>query len=96
MVNVANIESPENLSELNRLLARLKPGDKINITILRAFNAEDKTPLISVSASHDSETSENNNATDSEKNSESQDSAKIRKPTSISKTRIDISDFKIN
>lgn len=89
---------PENLSELNRLLARLKSGDKINITILRAANAEDKTPLISVSASHDSqqsETSENNDAANSENKSENPDEAKVQKPKSITKTRIDFTDFKI-
>lgn len=86
---------PENLAELNRLLARLKSGDKTNITILRAANAEDKTPLISVSASHDTEPSENNEATDSESKSENPDDAKGQKPKAISKTRIDITDFKI-
>ncbi|MBR6436707.1 MAG: trypsin-like peptidase domain-containing protein, partial [Thermoguttaceae bacterium] len=86
---------PENLSELNRLLDRLKPGDKINITFLRAVNAEDKTPLISVSASHDSETSENNVAPESENKSENPDDAKAQKPKAISKTRIDLSEFKI-
>lgn len=90
---------PENLSELNRLLAHLKPGDKIKMTILRAANAEDKTPLISVSASHDSqqsETSENNEAADSENKSENPDEAKAQKPKTIAKTRIDFTDFKIN
>ena len=89
---------PENLSELNRLLTRLKPGDKINITFLRAVNAEDKTPLTSVSASHNSqpsETSENNNASDSDNKSENSDDSKAQKPKAISKTRIDLSEFKI-
>ena len=89
---------PENLSELNRLLAHLKSGDKIKMTILRAANAEDKTPLISVSASHDSqqsEISENNDAADSENKSENPDEAKAQKPKTIAKTRIDFTDFKI-
>ena len=89
---------PENLSELNRLLAHLKSGDRINITILRAVNAEDKTPLVSVSASHasqQSETFENNGRTDSENESDSHDNSKAQKPKTITKTRIDISDFKI-
>ena len=89
---------PENLSELNRLLARLKSGDRINITILRAVNAEDKTPLVSVSASHasqQSETFENNGKTDSENESDFHDNSKAQKPKAITKTRIDISDFKV-
>ncbi|MBQ2620824.1 MAG: trypsin-like peptidase domain-containing protein [Thermoguttaceae bacterium] len=89
---------PENLSELNRLLARFKSGDKINITILRALNAADKTPLISVSASHDSqqsETSENSSNPDADNKSENPDDSKTQKPKSISKTRIDITEFKI-
>ena len=89
---------PENLSELNRLLTRYKPGDKINITFLRAVNAEDKTPLTSVSASHNSqpsETPENNDASDSDNKSENSDDSKAQKPKAISKTRIDLSDFKI-
>ncbi len=86
---------PENLSELNRLLARLKSGDKINLTILRVVNAKDKTPLISVSASHDTEQSENRDATDSENKSEGPDDAKEQKPKTISKTRIDISHFEV-
>ncbi len=89
---------PENLSELNRLLTRYKPGDKINITFLRAVNAEDKTPLTSVSASHNSqasETSENNNASDSDNKSENSNDSKTQKPKAISKTRIDLSEFKI-
>ena len=89
---------PENLSELNRLLARLKSGDRINITILRAVNAEDKTPLVSVSASHasqQSETFEDNGKTDSENESDSHDNSKAQKPKAITKTRIDISDFKV-
>ena len=88
---------PENLSELNRLLARLKSGDKIKMTILRAANAEDKTPLISASASHDFQQSENseNNDADSENKSENPDEAKAQKPKSIAKTRIDFTDFKI-
>ena len=89
---------PENLSELNRLLARLKSGDRINITILRAVNAEDKTPLVSVSASHasqQSETFEDNGKTDSENKSDSHGNSKAQKPKTITKTRIDISDFKV-
>ena len=89
---------PENLSELNRLLARLKSGDRINITILRAVNAEDKTPLVSVSASHasqQSETFEDNGKTDSENKSDSHGNSKAQKPKAITKTRIDISDFKV-
>lgn len=90
---------PENLSELNRLLARLKPGDKINMIILRAVNAEDKTPLTSISASLDSqqpETSDNNDNSNAENKSENPDESKAQKPRSISKTRIDITDFRIN
>lgn len=83
---------PENLSELNRLLARLKPGDKINITILRAINAEDKTPLTLPVASQAS--SESNDASQPDSDNKS-DSANASKPKSISKTRIDITDFKV-
>lgn len=83
---------PENLSELNRLLARLNSGDKINIIILRAINAEDKTPLTHPVASQAFSESSNDSQPDSDNKS---NSANASKPKSISKTRIDITDFKV-
>lgn len=83
---------PENLSELNRLLARLKSGDRINITILRAINAEDKTSLTLPVASQASSESSDGSQPDSDNKS---NSANASKPKSITKTRIDITDFKV-
>ena len=83
---------PENLSELNRLLARLKSGDRINITILRAINAADKTPLTLPVASQSSSESSDGSQPDSDNKS---NSANASKPKSITKTRIDITEFKI-
>ena len=89
---------PASLSELNRLLVCLKPDDKINMTILRAVNADDQTPITSLSASQTSsecEKTQDGNASESDNKSGSSDESKVQKPKSISKTRIDISDFKV-
>ena len=84
---------PENLSELNRLLARLNHGDKIDMTILRILNSEDQTPLTIASVSQEVQSTNTEQGDNAEE--EKPDDANAPKEASLSKTRIDISRYEV-